>query len=458
MKNKLAKKLMLINTLIVLFALIAFFSVVTFILTTFMKDNIKEQLLSENKSAYRIAALSNNGDDEKATDQPVMYNNLTDSICLIYSRRVNQPDYELIYNNDSSFVAPKDTNEFLAKINSSENRIIQADIDGKDYLCTISRSSGNRLRKRNSIAVVSLISLDDVKSITNRYIIALIITSIILIMITVVLISIFSRRITVPIVKLTRLTKLYSKREFDKKYIAKTNDELEELSLSINKMAHSLKRHDEEKSRLFRHISHELKTPLTAIYGYAEGIKTNIFDDNDEPLDIIMSESLRIKKLTEDIIFLSKLESSIEKFEFEQLDLSPVIEKAIRSIESIAILNDIDIMYQPIKTSKITIDKDKIFRAIVNILSNCIKHTNDLIEIFLSQDDDNVIIAICDNGDGFKKSDVENIMQGVSKEKMGGSGIGLSIVRQIIKAHGGRLVISNRKDQGGAMFKIFLSK
>ena len=88
-----------------------------------------------------------------------------------------------------------------------------------------------------------------------------------------------------------------------------------------------------------------------------------VFTNYKEPLEIIMSESLRIKKMTEDIIYLSKLESHIEVFAFAKCDISETVVKAIRSVESIAIMNDIDIRFMPEKIEHISIDEEKIHRS-----------------------------------------------------------------------------------------------
>jgi signal transduction histidine kinase len=278
-----------------------------------------------------------------------------------------------------------------------------------------------------------------------------------LVLIAIAVLMIFSKRLTRPIVKVSNLTKKYAKRDFSNKYIANTNDEIEELSKSISEMAHSLEKQDEQRDKMFRNISHELKTPLTAIYGYAEGIKNGVFKSTKEPLDIIMSESLRIKKLTEDIIYLSKLESHIEVFDLQKSDISDIMIKAIQSIESIAIMKDIDIKYTPSNIEKIPVDADKIHRALINILSNCVKYTNDLIEIDVKDNRDNAEIIVSDNGNGFKKEDIDNLLSGMTKEKSNGSGIGLSIVNEIVRGHSGKFTIANKKI-GGAVFKITLKK
>jgi two-component system, OmpR family, sensor histidine kinase CssS len=454
MKSKITNKLIAINTLLVTVSLVVFCIVVSLIFRNYMYQDIKKQLLAENAVATRLSSLS----DENG--QPKMFSVLSDSINLIYQK--NDAQYDLIAVNDKSFIPPQSFDVFK---DARDGKVFEIKIDEQNYLCTISTGAALAARdkirpippraKASDSLVVSLLSTKNINSVIGRFVVALILCTLGLAVISILITSWVSKRITNPIVKISTLTKQYANREFDEKYIANTGDELEELSVSINHMAQSLKAHDYERSKLFRHLSHELKTPLTAIYGYAEGIKTGVFKDTDKPLDIIMSESLRIKKLTEDIVFLSKLESSVEAFKFEKTDITSVIEDAIKSIESIAILNDIDIIYQPKQLPKANIDADKIFRALVNLLSNCLKYTKDRVIIDISQRKNRIEITIEDNGDGFDSESINNLVNGITKEKSDGSGIGLSIVNEIIKAHDGTFTIKNTP-HGGAMFKVVL--
>ena len=185
-------------------------------------------------------------------------------------------------------------------------------------------------------------------------------------------------------------------------------------------------------------------------------MKQNIYKSNEEALDIIMRESMRIKKLTEDIVLLSKLETRIEVFHFERQSPGATIEKAIKGVESLAILNDIDILYHPVNTSDVTMDEEKIYRALLNILSNCIKYTKDRIEIEVAETTDSVVIRISDNGNGFDEDAIQNLNMGLAREKSSGSGIGLSIVREIIQAHNGRMTVSNKIRGTGAVFALQL--
>jgi len=102
-------------------------------------------------------------------------------------------------------------------------------------------------------------------------------------------------------------------------------------------------------------------------------------------------------------------------------------------------------------------DPEKIHRALINILSNCIKYTKDNIKIDIVDGVDTVGICIADNGDGFGDEDICALLSGLTKAKSNGSGIGLSIVNEIVKAHDGQFLIGNKSD-AGAEFKLILKR
>lgn len=467
MRNKISKKLTLSNAIIVVVALFVFCMLAMLIFNNYVRENTKEQLITENNTAYRLASLNimadnnlrrsiNNGDEENEYIQPNIYNNLADSFSVVLIQSDKTLEYEILYSSVGEFEAKIDVFALEESIEEAKDNVIELSLNDVNYYCTMtsSRSIG---RDEMSVAVVSLIPISSVRQVNRQYIIAFFITATVLVMLSIWVMSIISSRITRPIGKLTKLSKDYSQRDFKSKYIANTNDEIEDLSKAISEMAQSLEHHDMQREKMFRNISHELKTPLTAIYGYAEGIKNGVFASADEPLDIIMSESLRIKKLTEDIIYLSKLESHIEVFKIEPADISKIMVKAIHSIESIAIMNDIDIRFMPKKIDTVSVDEDKIHRALINLLSNCVKHTKDVINIEINDNAKDIEIVISDNGSGFKQEDINNLISGMTKEKSNGSGIGLSIVNEIIMGHKGRFFIGNNK-LGGAVFTILLNK
>lgn len=238
----------------------------------------------------------------------------------------------------------------------------------------------------------------------------------------------------------------------------KTGDELEELANCFNQMAVKLKKADEQQIKFMQNISHELKTPLMSIQGYAEAIKDGVIEGQEveESLDIIVEESKRLKRIVEELIYLSKLENGPEEsFELSSANLNNIIDKAIKSVKALAQEKAISFHYQPILNHIGKYDEEKLKRAFINILGNAVRYANEKISITEKLEGNNMVIEISDDGPGFKEGEEKKVFDRFYKGIKGGTGIGLAITKTIIEGHQGTIEAYNNKPQG-ALFKIVL--
>ncbi|MCX8131032.1 MAG: HAMP domain-containing histidine kinase [Clostridia bacterium] len=264
-----------------------------------------------------------------------------------------------------------------------------------------------------------------------------------------------ARSIAKPIILLKNRAAALSKLSFDGKVEIRTGDELEDLGETINRMAAELKEHDIAQKRFFQNASHELKTPLMSIQGYAEGVKDGVFDDNNEALDIIVEESKRLKGIVEELLFLSKVESQEDFYKFSIESMNGVIESCVEKLRGLSNKENIRIGIVLCKDVMINIDHDKITQALINVLGNCLRYAKSEINILTSVNAKFFEITIQDDGEGFQEQNVERIFERFYKGKSGNSGLGLTITKVIIEKHNGFIEASNRKC-GGAEFRIKL--
>lgn len=264
-----------------------------------------------------------------------------------------------------------------------------------------------------------------------------------------------ARSIARPIVKLKKRAELLSLRDFDTKVEINTGDEIQELARTFNKMASELKDYDMGQKKFLQNASHELKTPLMSIQGYAEGLKDGVFDDREQALDVIIEESNRLKKIVEGLILLSKLETMEDYYNFKPHSMNAVIAKGVEKIASIAVKNNIEIKQKLCKDVVLNIDCDKFTQALINILGNCMRFATSEITIATSVAGKYFTIRIFDNGEGFDKKDVKNIFERFYKGKNGSTGLGLAITKVIVEKHDGLIAAYNNSDNG-AEFKILL--
>lgn len=440
---KIGKKLLLSNIIITVSAMIILTIIITGVVSTYIKDNIKKDIITQNQTVSKMFLRGKNPLDLKYIESyqklpTITYIFDTESHKLISSiKEISK--LTLTKNEIDSLLAQKQ--EEVNKLKLWDKKCIS-------YSETI-------IYQNNNLIITTIIFNDDISTILEKIIVVLIV-AIAVIFVLIVIITRFSERmITNPIKTLVETTEKFAVKKFDEKAVIDTKDEFSVLANAINNMADSLKQQDIEQKRFYENISHELKTPLTVISGYAQGIKSGILQDKDKSLDIITEECDRLKKQLENVIYLSKLDTVKESFQYEKILLNKVISNALNKLDSLIILGEIDIEFYPDSEIYINADEEKLTRAFINILSNCIKYTKDTISIVVEQNDERNLIIITDNGNGFSdillKCPFNRSVVG-NKE---GSGIGLSIVKKIIDGHGGEVVLCNVR-QGGACYKIIL--
>lgn len=206
--------------------------------------------------------------------------------------------------------------------------------------------------------------------------------------------------------------------------------------------------------RFFQNSSHELKTPLMAIQGYAEGIKMDVVDPQNAA-GIIMQESERMTGLVEEILSISKIDSRRFKLDFVKLDIKEVLYDCFRSLDAVQQMNGISIIPDfPDEPIFVNCDEYQMSRAFRNIMINDLKYSKTKITVTCTVNQKNVYIRFKDDGNGINRDDIEHIFDRFYKGNDGGTGIGLSLAKEIIHLHKGSVTAYNYLD--GAVFEVKL--
>lgn len=253
-----------------------------------------------------------------------------------------------------------------------------------------------------------------------------------------------------------KLERFSSDRTLDEQAI-RTGDEIEELDRCFIEMAGKIKQYDEKQIRFLQNASHELKTPLMLIQGYAEAIKDGVVEGKEavESLDVIIEQSQRLKRTVEDIIYLTKLENADEKYSFEECGIEDIISIAIKSVKPLAEGKGIRLLYASGMEHTGYFDGEKLTRALINILGNGIRYAEKTIEIKAVDCGENIKLIISDDGAGFMDGEAGKLFDRFYKGDKGNIGLGLSITKAIVEGHGGRIEAYNGS-QGGAVFELTL--
>jgi signal transduction histidine kinase len=305
-----------------------------------------------------------------------------------------------------------------------------------------------------STVLILITKLQDIQDI-SREIVRILLNIFIVVGSIVILLGIFmARSITSPIKLLKKAVQRLNKRDFTPPEIVRTGDELEDFSDTLRNVVQELKHYDEGQRRFLQNASHELKTPLMAIQGYAEGIKDGIFEGEEaaKGLDTIVDESIRLKRLVDELIYLSKLETLQDVYHPVLVNAAEVLADAVERIKSLALKGHIVIEVNangPSEEFLIRIDRDKCLQAFINLIGNAIRHAHSKVICTCTRQKDRVVIEIRDDGEGFRDEDLSKIFERFYKGDKGDTGLGLAITRAIIQRSDGTIVASNHPSGGG---------
>ena len=222
-----------------------------------------------------------------------------------------------------------------------------------------------------------------------------------------------------------------------------TGDEIQELDEDIVRMARSIVNNDRKRKAFFENTSHELKTPLMNIRGYAEGLKDGIFSI-DEAAEVIYEESESLRTLVESILYLSKLEDAThDRYQLQLVDLNEFLGGFHQKMSSLVTDKELEFELNLAQSVKVMMDDDKMIRALSNIITNGIRYAKTKILIETMIDAQFVEIRLCNDGPQIPKGDLPYIFDRFYKGDKGQSGLGLAIVKSIIVTHNGTVEALN---------------
>ena len=251
-------------------------------------------------------------------------------------------------------------------------------------------------------------------------------------------------------------------------------DEIDKLCTNFDTMRKELKMAQEresymkkERSMLLANISHDLKTPVTSIKGYVEGIRDGIADTPEKMnryLDTIYAKARVIDDMVNNLSMFSKLELSRMTFDFEEGDINVFLRGLVEDYRLDMEKNGVELVSNiSDETAIVKIDYEKISRVFSNIIDNAVKYRNEnnpMLEISTFTRDNGVYVCISDNGIGIEEKELKNVFEGFyrvdSSRSIKGSGLGLGIVKQIVEKHGGKIWLKSEGLGKGTTAIIYL--
>ena len=207
----------------------------------------------------------------------------------------------------------------------------------------------------------------------------------------------------------------------------------------------------ERQQTFFQNASHELKTPLMAIQGYAEGIQAGVRDAGGAA-EVILAESDRMTELVEELLDISKIDMGRQQLALSEMDVRELLYDSIRAVEPIAASGITIAPDFPEEPVMVSCDDIQLRRAVTNILSNGLRYACSELRLTCRADKRHVTIRIQDDGDGIAEEDLPHIFDRFYMGKSGKSGIGLALTKEIVHLHRGTIRAYN--GDSGAVFEI----
>lgn len=297
-----------------------------------------------------------------------------------------------------------------------------------------------------------------IRDATNQMYHQIILVGLISTAISFVLIYIFSRKITLPLIEINKTAKIIASGDLQKRIKVKSNDEIGQLADSFNEMAESLADQEQIRREFISNISHDIRSPLTSIKGFLQAIldKTIPDESKDKYIKIVLEEVERLTNLSNNILEINKMNFNNE-LNYTEFDINEIIRLSIINLETRIISKEINVNVNFYEESTfVKADIDKIKRVLYNLIDNAIKFTYNKGQIYIETHlaENKVLVSVKDTGCGIAKENQKNIFNRFYKEdtsrgeNKNGSGLGLSIVKEFILAHNQRIAVKSEKGKG----------
>ena len=478
--------LMIIFISIIFFAIFLSFN---FFIENYIRSDMTNQLSSSVQDITRDKTIifdyspphyqirQNDGSYYLEIDPVSVY---TAFIRYLRNKNANSEVNTIIYY-DYTRVFPNFENDMFQNLTEMDNilNIIAVNqLNDEDKVYKVSTNNGNYylrivdleslfgLTGCSSVFYVNSAKYDNLTNIIYGILMVILIIAMIF---TILYVLFISKSISKPIQKLCSFADEIGHGNFNRNEYSFKDRELIDLNRRMNETAGKLEKIDEDQKTFFQNVSHELKTPLMSIKGYAEGIKYKVFEsekDMNNATDIIISESDRLNELVADLLYISKIDASKNLKNTENMtneNLIEIVENCVEKLRGLLINQEknkdkkINIVH-PQKDIYINCNEENLMRAVMNIIANCVQYAKTEVEISFYENENKAILYIKDDGPGIDEKDLPNIFKRFYKGKTGKHGIGLSITKSIIEQHDAKITARNRIDETGAEFIIEFEK
>jgi signal transduction histidine kinase len=277
---------------------------------------------------------------------------------------------------------------------------------------------------------------------------------------------VLSRRIVAPIQTLTDASQHIAEGHYAERVQVNGSDEIAQLASRFNEMATQLEQVESMRRQLIGDVTHELRTPLTSIKGYMEGLVDGVLPPTPEILNQIHHEADRLSRLVDDLQELSRVEAKAYSLDFHPVAVYDLVQTTVKRLAPQAAAKRIALRSSlPANLPPLLADEDRITQVLVNLVANAIQYTPEdgSVTILAVHQAGEIHISVKDTGIGIPPEHLANLFtrfyrvdKSRSRNTGGGSGIGLTIARHLVDAHGGRIWAESTGHGQGSTFTFSL--
>jgi two-component system, OmpR family, sensor histidine kinase BaeS len=274
----------------------------------------------------------------------------------------------------------------------------------------------------------------------------------------------YSRRYTRPIESLTRTAAALRAGSRGARTGMTGEDAVGSLGRMLDEMADSIEAEREFERRLTADVAHELRTPLQAIQATVEAMQDGVLPADGEHLGVVRDETVRLGRLTESILELSRLENRSATFRMVEVDPAVPLQRAVETHRALFDSLELDLETDITDGALVEADTDRLTQAFGNLISNAARYTPEggKVVVRLVADAKSAVMSVCDTGIGIAEEDRERVFTRfwrsarARESGRGGLGIGLAVVREIVEQHGGTVSFHGNEPEPGTTFEVSL--
>ncbi len=426
----------------------------------FFNSFYKEQKINDIKA---VATKINKYQDKRNFDEIINTLALDKSVCIEIEDKNFDSLYHSTYFGKGCLSNKQTTEYFKFDFMRSDDQEKQYELTNRDDDTTIvyaMKLNDDRYAFVNT-------SIKPVNGITELITKQLAIMTILVLILSYVLAYFISNHIANPIKEINTKAKKLAKGDFDFNFDNKSKiTEINDLTSTLNYAKDELSKTEEYRRDLMANVSHDLKTPLTMIKAYAEmsmDLHENNKEKQKEDMNTIISETDRLTVLVNDILTLSRMQTTLDTLELTEFDLIALTEEILKKYSLYQETENYKFIFNKNKKKVlINADKKKIEQVIYNLINNAINYTGDdnTVTINITDKNNQILVEIIDTGKGIKDEDIPYIWDKYYKNKkkhkrnLIGTGLGLSIVKNIFELHKYEYGVKTKKDKGSNFYFI----